>query len=122
MPVAYDGICDACEFECEIEKPMADEFPTLCPACGDPVAFRQNYAGKSPNVQDLTPKTIGQQAERNRKLDGKDLHQEKAEKLLGPKGMEKVKAPTPWWRKPGSKPLKLSTLKDPTNYILTGEK
>lgn len=121
MAVDYDAICDGCGFEGEISKPMADEFPTRCPACKKN-KLRQDYSKKSPIVQDLTPKTVGQQAERNAKVEGKEQQQIKAEKLLGPKGMAKRNAKTPWWRKEGSKPLDVTKIKDPNKFILTGDK
>ncbi len=117
----YDGVCDGCGFEVEIEKPMADEFPRKCPSCKKP-KFRQNYSAKTFIIQDLTPKTLGQQAERNAKVEGKEQQQIRSEKLLGPKGLAKKNAKTPWWRKEGSKPLDVTKIKDKKKFILTGEK
>lgn len=92
------------------------------------------------------PKTVGQQAELNAKRLGKEqvaLMEEKyerekqerrakramklAEKVGGT--VDPTPPGTPWWRSgelPGlekmDKPLDVSKLKDPTHYVLTGEK
>ncbi len=100
---------------------MADAFPAKCPSCKK-LKLRQDYSRKKITVDDGVIRSVGRQAEVNAKRDGKELTELKAEQMLGSDGMAKRKAPTPWWRKPGSKPLDVTKIKDVTKYIQTGEK
>jgi hypothetical protein len=107
--LTYDALCSDCPYAGEVEKPMAADFPTACPACGGD-GLRQDYARKTVILQDLTPKTWGQQSDRNRR--------ERPDLAPPPKEVK----PTPWWREPGAKPLDLSAVKDVAKFVETGEK
>lgn len=121
MPL-YDGVCQSCGHEQEIEKSMSVDFPVRCPGCRKKKFVQDWSKPKSLILRDGTPTTVGQQAERNAKEMGKELAARKADELLGEKGAARKKAPAPWWRKPGDKPLDLSRVKDTRRYIDTGEK
>jgi predicted nucleic acid-binding Zn ribbon protein len=114
--VTYDARCDACPFLGEISKPMADDFPTTCPGCGDSTLC-QDFRGKSFIIQDKSPKSYGQQSDLNRKALGGELSAKKDEALAA----LRPKAETPWWREEGSKPLDTSKIKDLTHFVETGE-
>lgn len=53
---------------------------------------------------------------------GPELCRLEEEKLLGPAGLARRNAPTPWWRDGADKPLDVSKVKDTTRYVMTGEK
>lgn len=123
MPL-YDVICTNCNFsQTDFEKSIHVDLETVkCPSCKKRKLL-QDYSKPKPMIlRDNTPKTVGQVAERNAKIMGKELHQLEGEKILGEKGMKKKKAETPWWRPEGSKPLDVTKIKDTAKYIRTGEK
>ena len=68
---------------------------------------------------DMTPTTIGQQAERNEKRGGEKYEAWVEQKKQEQKAKEEA---TPWWREKGEKPLDTSKIKDVNKYILTGDK
>jgi hypothetical protein len=116
--------CDYANPDYEIwwsELPQ-DNFPVKCPSCRKKQLVRDWGEPSDCIIRDNTPKTAGQDAERNAKLLGKELTQKKAEEVLGDKTMAKRNAPTPWWREPNSKPLDVSKVKDVKRFIETGEK
>jgi putative FmdB family regulatory protein len=119
----YDFRCDACGHEREITQSIHDPLPDpgKCPNCKKR-EWRQDFRRKSLILRDGDPKSVAQQAERNRKAMGEEQHQMKVDELLGPAGRAKRDAPAPWWRDKGSKPLDLSKVKNTQDYIMTGEK
>lgn len=123
MPT-YPMVCDACGLEEEIVQSIHLDLPTLCPRCGEN-AYRQDFSkprlASEVVLIDGPPTTVGKQAELNAKKMGKEQVQQKAEEILGPKGMAKRNAPIPFWRK-SDKPLDLTTVKDTRKYIETGDK
>lgn len=113
----YNMICEDCEHEEILTKSIHLPFPANCPKCKSK-KYRVNFAKSRTTFWDKTIKTVGQQAEKNRKDMGEELYQRKIEELGG----NKPKPKTPWWRKEGSKPLKVEDIKDVRKYIETGDK
>ena len=113
----YDARCADCDFEGEIDKPMADDFPTVCPDCGSEGLY-QDYSKKNVICRDGSPKTFGQMSDANRKRMGKELSAMKDDECLA----RQPKKETPPWRAEGSKPLDVSTIKNIDHFIQTGEK
>ena len=119
----YPVVCLKCNHtEPDFYKPMPKDWPVECPNCKQVELMWDCSAPMDFVLQDLTPKTAGQDAERNKKRWGKELTQIKAEQILGPKEMERRASPTPWWREDGSKPLDLTKVKDVQKYVHTGDK
>jgi hypothetical protein len=102
---------------------MSDaNWPIKCPQCKKKKLERDYGVPIVPVIQDKTPKTVGQQAEANKKAMGNEQWQKKRDELLGEKGRQQQATPTPWWRPEGSKPLDVTKIKDVQKYIETGEK
>lgn len=118
----YDVRCEACGLaQVDFEQPMSVGFPTKCPKCKKKKLVRDYSTPPSLVIQDLTPKTVGQQAERNAKKNGSELQDIKCKEVLGEAEYNKRKAPPPFWRKT-RKPLDLTKVRDTAHYIKTGEK
>lgn len=119
----YDVKCEACgHTQVDFEQSITVGFPTKCPACRRKKLVRDYSRPCELVIQDGTPKTVGQAAERNQKAWGKELSDIKAQKIIGEKEFARRTAPPPFWRKNSKKPLDLSKVKDATRYIQTGKK
>jgi len=114
-------ICHACDYAFEHKQSIHDPVLRKCPKCTKE-ALEQDYSKKQISINDGVCKTIGQQAEKNRKEMSKELFQREAERMAGPKAAAKRNAKTPWWREEGTKALDLKSVKDTKKFILTGEK
>ena len=67
----YDMRCDACDFSFELDKPIADDFPTKCPKCKKNKLY-QDYSVPYFAIRQ-EPKTMGHLAERNSEKMSKEL-------------------------------------------------
>ena len=135
--------CETCSYELEEFRYITDPIPQECSICGSgPPLFHQVYHGA--NFMGFVrgePTTFGQQAELNAKRLGKEQLQLKAEaaraEMRGeyrgavPEGavVERPTEDLPWYRSGEvaglpkmEAPLKLEKIKNPTDYIMTGEK
>lgn len=102
---------------------MSEPHPTACPECKSEEHFRRVY-GCPVGLVYGDPTTVGQQAELNAKRLGKEQLQKMYEEDCRRRGVptrEEQKANRPWWRT-SDKPLDLSKIKDPAEYIRSGKK
>jgi len=143
MPT-YEYHCDTCDTTHEESRSIHAPHPKKCPTCGQKAGEKFSQVFTNHNVVCLVygnPKTIGQQAEQNAKRVGKAKLEEMAEKEKErvskakgklPKGASRIARSDddpPWFRSgevPGlprsDKPLDMSTVKDVTKFVETGQK
>jgi len=105
--------CGTMECQAEIvckEKPT-DIFRLDCPFCHNPTLLLHHANCSVTTLVGLTtPKTWGAISEQNHK---RHKNEEPTEPVK--------KKPDYWWRKPGQKEVDFSVLKNPKNYIATGQ-
>lgn len=126
----YHFICEKCQNDVEFSQSIHSPLPDHCSVCkAKEPDFHQVYQETQPFVSVENVTTVGQQAERNEKREGKELHalrreqiesryqNQKSRAISG--GTSQGKKKTTSRKKPK---LDLTKIKDVTKYIHTGEK